>query len=356
MHEKYGETVRLGPDRLSFITPQAWKDITGYATGKRLENLKDPSAIPANIHGDRSIVAEISTEIHRPRRRLYANAFSDKALKQQEPLISHYVDFLVRVVKESMTTASSTGVDICKLLNCTTFDVMADLTFGEPLGLLQQSEFTPWVAAIFKNIRNTSIKRIATEYPVLQYLLKALTPKSITAAAHQHYNHSAKRVEQRMSRGIDIGKPDIWKLVMEKSEQVHLPKPLMVADTSSFMVAGTETTATLLSGLVFLLLKNPKAMKRLQDEVRAVKKEDLTIEVLSHLTFMAACLSEASRMYPPVPTPIFRKVAKGGNTICGEWVPEDVSKPQKAEIGHDLTKYRNRLESQSLNMLPITVP
>ncbi|USP81367.1 cytochrome P450 [Curvularia clavata] len=323
LHENYGEVVRIGPDRLSFISPEAWKDITGYSTGKRLENPKDPNSLPANIHGNRSLVTETSSEIHRPRRRIYAYAFSDKALKQQEPLIRNYADSLVRVVKESSTNSPKTGVDICKLLNCTTFDIMAELTFGEPLGLLQQSEFTPWVAAIFKHIRNTLIMRMASEYPVLQYLLKAITPKSIIAAAHRHYNHSAERVEKRMRQGIDIGKPDIWKLVMEKSERVHLPKHIMVADASTFMVAGTETTATLLSGLVFLLLKHPKAMKTLQDEVRALKKEDLTIEVLPHLPFMAACLLEASRMYPPVPIPLFRKVAKGGNTICGEWIPEN---------------------------------
>lgn len=34
LHTKYGETVRLGPNRLSFITPRAWKDIYGHKHGK----------------------------------------------------------------------------------------------------------------------------------------------------------------------------------------------------------------------------------------------------------------------------------------------------------------------------------
>jgi cytochrome P450 len=325
LHKKYGEIVRIGPDRLSFISPQAWNDITGYGTGKRLENPKDHSSLAPNIHGHRSIASEIVSESHRPRRRIYANAFSDKALKEQEPLILHYSDFLARVIKESIADSPDTGVDICKLFNCTTFDVMAELTFGEPLGLLAQSELTPWVASIFGNIRNMSIMRLGMEYPAIQSVLKLVTPKSFIKNAYEHYNHAAERVERRMSKGTDIGKPDIWKLVMEKGEAINLPKHLMVADALTFMVAGTETTATLLSGLLYLLLKHPKSMKRLEEEVRAVKKENLTIEVLSHLPFMAACISEAFRVYPPAPVALFRRIPKGGNAICGEWIPENVS-------------------------------
>ncbi|KAF4967024.1 hypothetical protein F66182_17941 [Fusarium sp. NRRL 66182] len=50
-HKKYGEIVRLGPDRLSYVTPQAWKDISGPGVGKRLENTKDPSTLGPDIHG-----------------------------------------------------------------------------------------------------------------------------------------------------------------------------------------------------------------------------------------------------------------------------------------------------------------
>src|SRR5689334_22180183 len=53
MHRKYGEVVRIGPDRLSFITPQAWKDNAGPGAGRRLENSKDSSTLGPDLHGVR---------------------------------------------------------------------------------------------------------------------------------------------------------------------------------------------------------------------------------------------------------------------------------------------------------------
>lgn len=97
---------------------------------------------------------------------------------------------------------------------------MADLAFGEPLGLLEQSELTPWVQAVLSNVQRMSISRVAREYKILDWFIKAATPKKVTQGAQLHYNHSYERVEKRLERGIDIRKPDIWKLAMEKTEDV----------------------------------------------------------------------------------------------------------------------------------------
>lgn len=229
--------------------------------GKRLENTKDPSTLGPDIHGVWSLGSQPDTLVHRSQRRVFAPAFSDRALKLQEPLILGYLNLLVRIIRNN-ATSNLVGFDIVKLLNCLTFDVMADLAFGEPLGLLDQSELTPWVQAIFRNVQRMSISRLAREYKVLNLLVKTFTPKEVIEGAHFHYNHSYERVDKRLERGIDIGKPDIWKLAMEKTDDLsELSKRQMTAQAQAFMMAGTETTATLLSGLTFLLLKHPHYMQ-----------------------------------------------------------------------------------------------
>lgn len=336
-HKKYGEVVRLGPDRLSYITPQAWKDISGPGAGKRLENTKDPSTFGPDLHGIRSLGSQFDTLAHRSQRRVFAPAFSDKALKLQEPLLLGYLNSLVRIIRNNATSNPVVGFDIVKLLNCITFDVMADLAFGEPLGLLDQSELTPWVQAIFGSVQRMSISRLAREYRLLNLLTRMFTPKAVIEGAHFHYNHSYERVEKRLERGIDIGKPDVWKLVMEKTDDLSdLSKRQMTANAQAFMMAGTETTATLLSGLTFLLLKHPHYMQRLQGEVRALKKEELNLENMARLPFLNACIQEALRVYPPAPIAFFRITPREGNMICGEWIPEGtrVAVPHFAAYHH----------------------
>jgi cytochrome P450 len=95
------------------------------------------------------------------------------------------------------------------------------------------------------------------------------------------------------------------------------------------IVAGSETTATLLSGATFLLLKNPSAMKKAVDEVRNnfVHASDITFaSVTAQLPYLDACLEESLRLYPPVPSVLPRRTGPEGDIINGRFIPPDVSK------------------------------
>ena len=82
----------------------------------------------------------------------------------------------------------------------------------------------------------------------------------------------------------------------------------------------------MLSGATYLLLAHPETKKKLEEEVRGAfaSDEEITIESVSKLTYMLACLNETMRMYPPVPIGLPRVVPKGGDTIADQYVPEDV--------------------------------
>lgn len=77
------------------------------------------------------------------------------------------------------------------------------------------------------------------------------------------------------------------------------------------MIAGSETTATLLSGLTYHLLKTPNAYKKLVAEIRgAFRSEDqITMASTYDLKYLHAVLKEGLRMFPPVPGSLTRVVA-----------------------------------------------
>lgn len=101
----------------------------------------------------------------------------------------------------------------------------------------------------------------------------------------------------------------------------------LISNGHALLLGGSETTATLLSGITYLLLTNQSALKQLSREVRSSFKDEdeITITSVGTLTYMVACLNEAMRIYPPVATGLPRKVPKGGALIGDAFVPEDVS-------------------------------
>jgi cytochrome P450 len=89
------------------------------------------------------------------------------------------------------------------------------------------------------------------------------------------------------------------------------------------ILAGTETTATALSGTIYYLLANPRALRRAVHEVREAFQNatDINMESTEALEYLRACINESQRMYPSTPGTFPRRVPPGGATICRRYVP-----------------------------------
>lgn len=202
---------------------------------------------------------------------------------------------------------------------------MGDLTFGEPLYMIQNSEYTPWVKAMFGGAKAMTLIQLVKFFPLLDRIWKAMIPKSLKDLEKSLFKQSADRVDTRLAKETD--RPDIWSLALREEgkgltlEEMHTNAPL-------FMLAGTETTATLLSGLTYLLLKNPETFKLLAKEIRDAfpSVESMSIAEMPKLKYLSSCLEEGLRMYPPVPIGLTRRAAPPeGADILGKFVPPNVS-------------------------------
>lgn len=102
------------------------------------------------------------------------------------------------------------------------------------------------------------------------------------------------------------------------------------------IIAGSETTATLLSAATYYLLTYPDAMVKLTEEVRSAFKSEDEIDMISvqKLTYLLAVLDESLRLYPPVPAGGPRKIAPDGDVILGQYVPGGVSFPGSVTVSN----------------------
>ncbi|OAF62286.1 hypothetical protein VC83_00853 [Pseudogymnoascus destructans] len=73
--------------------------------------------------------------------------------------------------------------------------------------------------------------------------------------------------------------------------------PEIEAIANAIMIAGSETTATLLSGMTYHLLKNPETLKKLAREIRGAfaTEEGITLIGVGKLKYLLAVLDENLR-------------------------------------------------------------
>uniref|UniRef100_A0A8H7KAC0 Uncharacterized protein n=1 Tax=Bionectria ochroleuca TaxID=29856 RepID=A0A8H7KAC0_BIOOC len=316
LHDQYGPVIRFGPTDVSYTTAQAWSDIHGP---KVTEKAQEFSVQP--INGVPSMLTT-NTENHTRVRRLFSPAFSERALKQQEPLFRKYANLLIHKIAE-VGEEGKKPVEFTQLLNFTTFDVMAELCFGENLNLLAKNEYSPWVRSIFESLKMLPVASMINYYPILNALFTRFEPKSVTQQRVTHCKHSEERVNRRLKAGSE--KPDIWNLVLAAEEGKGLTLEEMHSNSELFMLAGSETTATLLGGCLYNLLMNPDKMKILREELddRIKTEDDITFERTAEMKYLNACLKEALRIYPPVPIGSPRVVPQGGQQVMGKWIPAE---------------------------------
>lgn len=229
-HHQYGEVVRIEPNRLSYISPEAWKDIYGHATATHKANAKDGHHTKQLFSNGVYSLSSAHGPAHQRLRRIFSHAFSDRALRQQEPMLSRYADQLVSLVGRALASpdrapsslhAEGAGreeeegvvLDAVRLFNYATFDVMADLAFGESLAMLDKGGYHPWVEALMASFKIMVVKSTLQSLPAVSYLWHLSQPTQTKKKAALHVESTHDRVTRRLAKGAGA-RNDIWGFVL----------------------------------------------------------------------------------------------------------------------------------------------
>ncbi|QDS68969.1 hypothetical protein FKW77_008901 [Venturia effusa] len=239
LHARYGGVVRTRPNELSFIGEDAWKDICMHRQGhKQMAKAgQPPGGTPSILHaGD---------EDHARQRRLLSHAFSERALRDQEDIIQGYVDLLVSNLRED--AEGGKVVDMTFTTDLITFDIVSDLSFGEPFGGLRTRTRHPWVTAFFEKamLRTILIQMFSLKIPILSFLVQRI----IVPMAKKRIgpiSYTKDKILKRMEQGTT--RPDFMSYVLRHNDEKGMSAAEIQETFNLLLIAGSETTATFLAG------------------------------------------------------------------------------------------------------------
>lgn len=332
LHQKYGPVVRIAPDELSYTSGTAWKKIYGQRFPAEFEKCLDGRGI-AGPNMKNTKVSGIVTaphERHARLRRAILPAFSDRALKEQEGFLQLYTDKLVAQLQRACRAAgadagdTTAAEDMSRWYALMAFDVISDLAFGQPAGCLDNAD-QPWLQVIGQRARSIVWYQFGMYYGLDNSWLLSLwlAPQGAVAARRKHVELTTAKVTKRLEQQQQDGdRKDFMSYILD-NEKEKLDKMELVAMASSFIVAGSGTSSSALTGITFFLGRNRDKYRRLAEEIRGAfhQAHDITIETTARLTYLRAVIEEGMRLYPPSPSTLPRFVPGKGEVIDGEWVP-----------------------------------
>lgn len=108
-------------------------------------------------------------------------------------------------------------------------------------------------------------------------------------------------IEESIRRSELSNKADNAMGIVEKISKID--KNLAITIASDMLIAGVDSTASTLCGLLYCLAKNPEKQKLLRKEVLSVLPErdsKVTADKMKSLPYLKAAMKESLRMYSVV--------------------------------------------------------
>ncbi|KAH9059080.1 high nitrogen upregulated cytochrome P450 monooxygenase 2 [Lactarius vividus] len=191
-------------------------------------------------------------------------------------------------------------------------------TFGGGFGLMKAGRDT--------DVTHSSLAAITSHVPYVRPFLTAIVGQKSPIV------HLRTFFRERALERLWIGenRKDVFYYLVSSHAEFRLrPIPAEVAgDGESAIIAGSDTTNSVLTAVIYYLLRNPEAYERLQAEVDDAfpsGEEPLNVTKLSQMEWLNGCINEALCLQPSIPSRSQRTVGKGeGAKVLGKLIiPEE---------------------------------
>ncbi|KAK5991610.1 Cytochrome P450 monooxygenase 1 [Cladobotryum mycophilum] len=310
MHDQYGDVVRIGPNELSFISPDAWNDIRGIKNAK----MSKPSLTHGLFDDEENVVVFGSSLNHVSKlRRLVAPGLSRQALDTYEPFIVRFTDLLVERLTEKAKVVEK-PVNLRDWSFMWAFDIAGNVVLSTDFHNLEERRLNPWCRGQLTCARAMVILQVLLGLG-LKWLTHAISGHWIVRDTIMLGPGTNTMLKKRMNLGkekVDV----VGGLLFSKDPLVSTDLAL---NTSVLTLAASQTTAAFLTASFCLLCQNPEAFQKLKDEIRTTFSDTDYIGVASteELPYLDACLQETLRLYPPTPLGIARVAPEGAHRLLG---------------------------------------
>ncbi|KAM6517409.1 hypothetical protein FSOLCH5_008371 [Fusarium solani] len=203
-------------------------------------------------------------------------------------------------------------------------DIISELSFGESFGMLEAGKKNQYI----EDLEGLAARGpILTTFPTLIAIARKIPLPVLqkTAAAAARLRNYAQQAVLRYKRDFAsnpaAAKPMLFKKLFEAGEDGISDEEIR-AEAQAYIVAGSDTTATTLTYLIWSVCRDMKVKQTLVSELNKLPA-DFGDNDLRSLPYLNAVIDETLRLYAAAPSALPRVVPHGGSTLAGYYLPQD---------------------------------
>ncbi|EMC93381.1 hypothetical protein BAUCODRAFT_238892 [Baudoinia panamericana UAMH 10762] len=355
LHQRLGKFVRLQPNHVSIADPDAIPIVYGHGTGFLKSDYYDAFV---SIH--RGLFNTRDRAEHTRKRKTVSHTFSVRSIGQFEQYIHHNLEELANQwdIKSKLAQGGFYKFDALHWFNYVAFDIIGDLAFGAPFGMLEKgadvaevrlTPDAPMTTAPAIEVLNrrgevsNAVGIIPWIKPYAKYLPDPFFYKGMEAIQNLAGIATA-RVNERLAaaeRG-EITRVDLLARLMEGKDENGNPlgRAELTAEALTQLIAGSDTTSNTSCALLYHCLMHPEVVRKLQAELdEALPSNDVpSYEQVKDLPYLDQVIQETLRIHSTSSQGLPRQVPVGGAEVCGRFFPQGLVLSVPAYVMHHSTE------------------
>ncbi|KAI0477304.1 cytochrome P450 [Xylariaceae sp. FL0804] len=192
LHDRYGDFVRVAPRRVSVADPEAIPVIYGLKNSLNKSELI--RAARPKGDGPENLFSVRDSRIHAQMRRATANAYAVSTIVQYEPRIDDTLEKLFGILDQQ----SGPAVNLGRLIHYYVYDVQGNMTYGEPLGYLDEQRDVQGLAKQTKELRRyvTFTMPMPILHDICSFLLRCINIDDKRA----FHTFTTRKVRERLAQ------------------------------------------------------------------------------------------------------------------------------------------------------------
>ncbi|KAF4632646.1 hypothetical protein G7Y89_g5490 [Cudoniella acicularis] len=339
-HKKYGKLVRIQPNHVSVADESAINAIYGHGNGFLKSDFYD-----AFVSIQRGLFNTRDRAEHTRKRKTVSHTFSTKSISQFETYMHQNLDIFVKQWDTLSKNAHGgyAKIDCLHWFNFLAFDIIGDLAFGAPFGMLEKGKditeirLTPdgpitYAPAVQVLNRRGEVSGTLGCLPQLKPYAKYLPDPFFSqgvAAVQNLAGIAVARVSQRLDGKQDPTRVDLLARLMEGKDENGNPmgREELTAEALTQLIAGSDTTSNTSCAILYWVVKTPGVLQKLQNELDEAIPPTLdvpTFDLVKDLKYLNNVIQETMRIHSTSAMGLPRLIPPGpGVDILGHHFPPD---------------------------------
>ncbi|WYZ41627.1 hypothetical protein EsH8_V_000522 [Colletotrichum jinshuiense] len=315
--QKYGPLARIGPNDLLNDDPELVRRMNAARSDYRRSDWYDGGRFNPSKN---NVLTWRDENEHTKLRSKMAAGYSGREVENLEEKIDDNLLRLIRLIDDYIDTGKP--FDFGRKAQFFTLDVISDIAFGEPFGFMAtDSDVHGYIEQTEKAM---PLFMAVTVFPWIirmfaSPLFRAVLPSEKDRLGFGKVMGIAKKVAaERFGPDKKVQRDMLGSFIAHGLTQEEAESEILLQ-----IIAGSDTTATVIRATILHITTNPRVLGKLLAEIFSA---DATRPVIAdaearNLVYLQAVIKEGLRIFPPATGIMSKETPAAGDTWKGRFIP-----------------------------------